>query len=206
MTTHPKPKGILLNWQLPYALSLPVGGVMQWRVPMKVQPVIDSAIGKPPHRPGDVVFGKEAWRFYGRVRAQGFEGGFEYRSDLSHRVFTEFDDPHGVFNLALIAWNAGSIRKWRPPQTMREEYARLFFRVQSVRVERVQDISEADAVVSGIVPETCMDLAAFQPGDMPQRVWRPQFAEHWDTQHGKKHPWANNDYCWVNVLERIERT
>lgn len=226
MTT--KPRGVVLPaWKVRHALSLKLGETMQVRVPMKdcyqlgphgewipwegagtwranglladIPVKSRSKVLYSPHNPGDVVFVKETWRFYGRVRAEEFEGGFEYRTDLANRVFTEFDDPNGVFNLALIAWNGGTANKWRSAQTLLEDYARLFFRVRDVRPERVQDAIPAD-----IQREGCpYSYSGTAPENAPD--WDAWMQKHWDAQHGKRHPWAANGWVWRYVWERCER-
>lgn len=41
--------------------------------------------------PGCNLYVQERWRWYGRDRGDGREGGIQYMADLAHRTFTDFD-------------------------------------------------------------------------------------------------------------------
>lgn len=72
-------------------------------------------------RPGDRLYVRETWGYeYG--------GGFLYRASHGHM------QPDG---------------RWRPPIHMPRAACRLILEITHVRVERLQDISEADAVAEG---------------------------------------------------------
>jgi hypothetical protein len=68
-----------------------------------------------------------------------------------------------------------------------KELARLFYEVKGVRVERIQDITIADAIREGITDD----------------VNTPNFATVWDSCYSGS--WDRNDWVWVYDLERIEK-
>jgi len=78
--------------------------------------------------------------------------------------------------------------KWAPPIHMPRWASRLTLEITGVRVQRLQSITEADAVKEGIAP---YEEAIGNPE--PQAT----FANLWDKINGKRHPWASNPWCWV---------
>lgn len=107
--------------------------------------------------------------------------------------------------------------KWRQSIHMPRWASRLSLEVTSIRVERVQDISEADAKAEGIRKEDLpYDPDNFHPpgsygfvgnNNPLGKIWpRPQqaFAELWDDTNGKG-AWDRNDWVWVVDFKRIEQ-
>lgn len=93
---------------------------------------------------------------------------------------------------------------WKPSIHMPREAARLFLRVISVRVERLQDISEEDARAEG-----CVDTRGF--------IWSPDneynnphsatddFKVLWDSLNVKRgYGWDTNPWVWVITFKRVE--
>ncbi len=71
--------------------------------------------------------------------------------------------------------------------------SRITLEITSVRVERLQAISEADADKEGFASfHTTSEL------DGPSISARSHFAGYWDKLNGKSHPWSSN--CWVWVI------
>lgn len=85
-------------------------------------------------------------------------------------------------------------RVWRPSIHMPRWASRLTLEVVSVRVERLQEISEPDAVAEGI------DAATFGP------VWecaRDAFAHLWDSINGERASWESNPWVWRVEFRRL---
>jgi len=63
------------------------------------------------------------------------------------------------------------------------------------RIERVQEISEADALAEGCVQTHCTP----EDGDFYPGVWTAKFnyAILWDSINGKKLPFSRNGWVWV---------
>jgi hypothetical protein len=79
---------------------------------------------------------------------------------------------------------------WKPSIFMPRWASRLSLKVTGVRVERVQDISEADAIAEG----RCLVL-----GDE-----RGYFPETWDTINAKRgFGWDANPWVWVIEFKRV---
>lgn len=141
-----------------------------------------------PYRPGDILCVRETWRETG-VIAQPYA----YRANEQ--------------GLTLIG-ESGNILKvryrYKPSIHMPREAARIFLRVKDVRVERLQDISEADARREGIfVFDTGVDVDDETPLTIPARE---RFKVLWDDLSAKKgHGWDTNPWCWVYAFERVNR-
>lgn len=77
---------------------------------------------------------------------------------------------------------------WRPNIHMPRWACRLFLEVVGVRVERLQKISDSDAIQEGIP-----DYPDFK-GDCPV----DDFMELWDSINAKRgHDWKSNPWVWV---------
>lgn len=100
---------------------------------------------------------------------------------------------------------------WKPSIYMPREAARIFLRVTDVGVERVQDITDADAMAEGFegVPcdhpmgryacEDCMNTGYREPPTVG-------FAELWDRLNAKRgYGWDANPWVWVISFDRIEK-
>lgn len=88
---------------------------------------------------------------------------------------------------------------WRNPRFMFRWASRLTLKVTEVRVERVQDISEADAAAEGVEPEGNHDYARWPKNH------RIAYAKLWDTINGTSHPWSSNPWVWVVGFKRVQQ-
>ena len=115
-----------------------------------------------------------------------------FRADLSARFF----DGAKSTALDVFAWNWDLV-KWRPSMFMPRWASRLFLPVVDVRAERLQDISEADAVAEGI--EQRADGYWLGHGAMGYPSARGAFASLWDSINGSKpgKAWNDNPWTWA---------
>lgn len=86
---------------------------------------------------------------------------------------------------------------WRSPLHMPRWASRITLEVTGVRVERLQNITEADAMAEGadtnpIKIKINGELADFYP--MNHRI---AFSVHWNIINGKRSPWDSNPLVWV---------
>lgn len=83
---------------------------------------------------------------------------------------------------------------WCPCIHMPRYASRIRLEVVSVRVERLQGISDADCEAEGVRPSVDgngQDWRADETG------WRRTFRQLWDSINAKKAPWDSNPWVWV---------
>ena len=93
---------------------------------------------------------------------------------------------------------------WRSPIHMPRWASRITLEIVSVRVERVQEISEDDARREGVdawFPKSPELLRYVQEGGS----YRNGFHERWDALNAARgYPWSSNPWVWVIEFRRIE--
>ena len=154
----------------------------------KVKPLAHEC---PYGHPGDRLWARETWA----VRQLQAGHWLEYRADAA--------------NLRTQHRNAaGSVLpsdSWKPSIFMPRWASRLNLEILNVRVERVQGISEADAMAEG-----CESRLEWRP--MPgEALWEPDyevtarddFKQLWDGINAKRgYGWAANPWVWVITFQR----
>lgn len=95
--------------------------------------------------------------------------------------------------------------RWRPSIHMPRWASRIDLRVTSVRVERLQDISEEDARAEGV--DMSHRLVALDSGQEygPGEGAALRFRLLWDSINAKRAPWESNPWVWVVSFEREAR-
>jgi hypothetical protein len=79
---------------------------------------------------------------------------------------------------------------WRPSIHMPRWASRLTLEITSVRVERLQEISEHDATAEGF-------------NRLTRDCKVPKFRALWDSLYAKQAPWSDNPWVWVIAFQRI---
>ena len=85
--------------------------------------------------------------------------------------------------------------KWRPSIFMPKWAARIWLEITDVRVQRLQDISEEDAMAEGVDWRDYAGLAS--------KTARKLFADLWESINGKD-SWHANPWVWVYEFKRAE--
>jgi hypothetical protein len=120
---------------------------------------------KPKYKPGDILWVRETW-------SRDESGEYVYR--INYGTTEDDSFPPSMF-------------KWKPSIHMPREAARIFLRVTNVRVERLQDITDADILAEGF---KC----------------REDFIVFWDILNEKRgHGWNKNDWVYAYTFEKISR-
>lgn len=93
------------------------------------------------------------------------------------------------------------LMRWKPSIFMPRHASRLTLEITSVRVERVQEISEADAVAEGYFGDGLTDYGR---KTMKPRSW---FWAVWDGINAKRGAgWDANPWVWVIHFKKIAQT
>lgn len=98
---------------------------------------------------------------------------------------------------------------WKPSINMPRKSSRITLEITGVRVERVQSISEEDAIAEGIPKQDRVGVICPSPigqlaiGTAPHRNI---YALLWDRINGKRDgaSWASNPWVWVIAFRRIK--
>lgn len=137
------------------------------------------------------------------VRENGWERP-DAQKDRDWPYAYDSDAPFGIgpFNEAYRAegW------KRRPSIHMPRWASRILLEVTDVRVERLQDISEADAIAEGITGPHDVGYPAYRvPDDSKPRYSRAAAAYEalWDQINGAG-AWDANPWVWAVSFKRIE--
>lgn len=150
---------------------------------------------------GDILWVRETWqKECEEIQIAGGDWSNAYLNATGNFVYR-------ADNILLPKESIG-FGKWKPSIFMPKEAARIFLKVTNVRVERLQDISEEDAVDEGVrkcTLEDCEDLWENYNGFMGFYEAKDSFQSLWQSINAKKHPWESNPWVWVYEFERIEK-
>lgn len=113
-------------------------------------------------------------------------------------------DPKPALVDAAADWDSEKLMGWIPPLAMPRWASRITLEVTKVRVERLRDITEVDALAEGVEPEMVPHYSAraVLRGHDPSR--RNGFLTLWDSINGKRAPWSSNPWVWVVEFKRLE--
>ncbi len=87
------------------------------------------------------------------------------------------------------------VRSWHPSIHMPRVYSRILLEIIAVRVERLNDISEADAMTEGAEP-------VLVPPDGGSCPHVEGFRELWESINGDG-SWATNPWVWAIEFRRV---
>ena len=93
--------------------------------------------------------------------------------------------------------------KWRSPIHMPRWASRILLEITEVRVERLQEITNEDAIAEGIKPPQYA-FRMLSGGDIDATESPKElFAELWESLNAKRYPWSMNPWPWVLGLRRV---
>ena len=104
-----------------------------------------------------------------------------------------------------------TIGKWQRARFLPKELAIHFLKIKSIRVERLQEISEADAIAEGITEYG--PFGEFKGSKRKEGGGTPYYAfqkasrafqDLWESIHSEE-SWKANPFVWVIEFERTEK-
>lgn len=140
----------------------------------------------------------ERWIEAVRYRADGVNIGAETIDNIDRLISNDSD------HMTQKQINETS---WRPSIFMPHWASRIQLEITGIRVERVRDITEEDAMDEGVKP---VPLGEFDADDFPHRRIA-EFSDLWDSINGKTRKggtdisWSANPWVWVVEFKRIEK-
>jgi len=135
--------------------------------------------------PGDCLWVREA---FSNLALPSYPECFVYRADGTH------SDGDG------IGCELPDGCRWMPSIHMPRKACRFVLEVVSVRVERLQEISEEDAVAEGVTIRPDAHVAAAVAEDTPGRM---EFWHLWRSINGTD-SWNANPWVWVVEFRKVE--
>jgi hypothetical protein len=163
---------------------------------------------------GDVLWVRESFYQYGFWRKNGLtktgKQKWKFIADNAYTSIAYNDNPP-----SSIFKNSQRVLGWykRSSLFMPKEACRLFLKIKDIRVERLQDISEEDAISEGVLKDVKLPVENFQTrllyrdykGDTSGCAdARSSFMTLWKSINGEQ-SWNENPWVWVIEFERIEK-
>lgn len=144
---------------------------------------------------GDILYVRETFAEVPNGFVDGIETGqYIYRADKNENGVTK--------------WSAD----WKSSMHMPKEAARIFLKVTDVKAERLQYITEADAIADGISPVQEFDSGNGLSGRQFYENYLPKgytevlpidsFQSLWRKRHGDE-SWNENPYVFAYTFERF---
>ena len=169
-------------------------GILYW-IPEGMQgdpepncPTVPASARSPYGLAGDRLWVKETWK------ADQIWDGFRPLDIPEGEAVLYTADEHAT-RIVPFGWGRG-----RPSIFMRRWMSRITLELTGVRVERLNDISEADAIAEGIDAE----VTPRAPGDpyLPVRNPSDRYRDLWESLNGAG-SWAANPWVWVLSFRRV---
>ncbi|MCN5554138.1 hypothetical protein MLX24_19885, partial [Escherichia coli] len=158
---------------------------------------------------GDRIWVREAWAILGNEDGCSVDWndnlcrGDEKNAARIYRASCEQKSgDYGLWSIPDDAdWKPHTVNEkfdggWRPSIHMPRWASRILLEITDVRVERLHDMSEADAKAEGASPATYKITP-------PEAVYRVGFGDIWRGIYGQEN-WLSNPWVWVIEFKRIQ--
>lgn len=99
--------------------------------------------------------------------------------------------------------------KWKPSIFMFRKHSRITLEITAVRIERLLDISEADAIAEGIETRLAGDITMYRDYSGPGEVFGANpvisYRSLWESINGPD-SWAKSPFVWVVSFSPTKET
>lgn len=161
------------------------------------------AVTSPYGKPGDIIWVRETFTHLHWDHYENGESPYAYKANCdaeSEEIRQEYI-------------KAGYQYQWKPSLHMPRKAARLFLKITTIRLERLQDISDDDCIKEGLEQYTDHHGTGYRLytkiGGF-SFIPRDSFQTLWDSINGKAKKdrplcnWDANPWVWVVEFEKIE--
>ena len=164
----------------------------------------EPCIRKAPYQPGDILYVRETWQKAGLVddfdRVIDGTEKYYYAAGPEIPCFDFWVDPEtGKYKDRM---------PWKPSIHMPKEAARIWLKVTNVRVKRLQEITEAEAILEGAIDNRAFIHSPDNEYDHIHTA-REHFIDIWNSTIKKsdldKYGWLANPLVWVIKFERWKK-
>ncbi|HAH1190692.1 TPA: hypothetical protein HHG96_003810 [Escherichia coli] len=138
-------------------------------------------------QPGDRIWVRETYRVHGKATDV---------ATLVYRASVRNSWTEQTHRVPVEVCNKPVSEKWTPSIHMPRWASRILLEITDVRVERLHDMSEADAKAEGAAPATYKITP-------PEAVYRVGFGDIWRSIYGQDN-WLSNPWVWVIEFKRIQ--
>ncbi|QST57570.1 hypothetical protein [Escherichia albertii] len=138
-------------------------------------------------QPGDRIWVRETYRVHGKATDV---------VTLVYRASVRNSWTEQTHRVPVEVCNKPVSEKWTPSIHMPRWASRILLEITDVRVERLHDMSEADAKAEGASPATYKITP-------PEAVYRVGFGDIWRSIYGQEN-WLSNPWVWVIEFKRIQ--
>lgn len=194
-TTYPQTNGVQF---------VQIGGKQYW---WNSQPDHPAHVTKacPYGQPGDRLWVRETWQGP-LMDLDTMENEYRASPDDFHKpeycVYAADGGPAPEF----ITLDDGLVCRWRPSIHMPRWASRINLEITGVRVEKLQDISEADSVSEGCQAIQGCEWRTFEEADagipMHKHTAIDAYSALWDAINGPG-SWDANPWVWVVEFKRV---
>lgn len=141
----------------------------------------------------DRLWVRETWRT--EERGKEMIDGIGFRADNGFRRIEDTSEASEQWVVANHDSKGNKMHKvWRPSIFMPRWASRITLEIKSTRVERLQDITGADAKAEGVDPFMGKDALAY----------RAAFQIGWDSINAKRgYSWESNPWVWVIEFSKL---
>ncbi len=138
-------------------------------------------------QPGDRIWVRETYRVHGKATDV---------ATLVYRASVRNSWTEQTHRVPVEVCNKPVSEKWTPSIHMPRWASRILLEITDVRVERLHDMSEADAKAERATPATYKITP-------PEAVYRVGFGDIWRSIYGQDN-WLSNPLVWVIEFKRIQ--
>jgi hypothetical protein len=139
---------------------------------------------------GDKLWVRETWSPWADKASQYYSGGKDevclYRADYLDSLKNPLE--------------IGGDKHWHPSIFMPRKFSRITLEIIGIMVERVQEISEADAKAEGVFP-----YGGNYDIDGSEGNYKDGYQYLWDHLNSKRgYSWVSNPWVWVIEFKSVE--